>query len=107
MNEELLLHNLKDQKSIYDDVKAPRMGQRAGAITLDGVVVCETLQCCHCQKHWPLRKGSGETRGFCMNCMQVTCGKDSCVPCVPWLKKCEMIEAAEQKRRAVDSYLIG
>jgi len=107
VNEFLDLENFKDQKSIYDDVAAPRMGRKTGAITLDGVVVCETLQCCHCQKHYPLRKGSGTTRGFCMNCMQVTCGKEQCVPCLPFLKRCEMIEQAEQKRRVVDSYLSG
>lgn len=107
MNDRLILDNWKDQKSIYDDVRAPRMGKLSGAIVIDGVVVCETLQCCHCQKHFPVRKDSGTLRGYCMNCMRVTCGKEQCVECMPFLKRCDLIEANERKRRIVDSYLTG
>ncbi len=107
MNDRLILENWKDQKSIYDDVVAPRMGLKAGSIVIDGVVVCETLQCCHCQKHFPVRKDSGILRGFCRNHMKVTCGKAECNPCMDWETRCELIEAAERKRRIVDSYLSG
>lgn len=105
MNDELELHNFKDRKSIYDDVSAPRTDKHGGYITLDGVVVTQTLQCCHCQKHWPVRKGSGVVRGFCRLCMQVTCGKAECEPCIPFEKKLDMIEAADRQRREVERWL--
>lgn len=103
---ELDLHNLKDRKSIYDDVCSPGATDKHGGwITHNGEVVCQTLQCCHCQKHWQVRRGSKEVRGFCRLCMQVTCGKEECVPCIPFEKKLDMIEAEERKRREVNSWL--
>ena len=60
---------------------------------LDGAVrQGETLQCCHCAKHWEIRPGSGTERGFCLNCNAVTCGSWRCDPCAPWEKQMEQIE---------------
>lgn len=102
------LHQYKDKKSIYDDTRSPgHSDKHSGYITLDGVVAAQTLQCCHCQQHWIVRVGSGEVRGFCRNCMQVTCGKEQCLECIPFMKKLDMIEAEERKRREVASWLIG
>ena len=52
----------------------------------------DTLQCCHCGMHWIQIKGSGIKRGFCMNCMQPTCGKPECSVCLPHEKLLETIE---------------
>ena len=52
----------------------------------------DTFQCCHCNAHFMIVKGSGKIRGFCMKCMQVTCGKLECDICVPFEKKLEAIE---------------
>lgn len=38
----------------------------------------DTLQCVHCGAHWQVRHNSGVARGFCMNCMGPTCGKQKC-----------------------------
>lgn len=51
-----------------------------------------TLSCCHCGKHWEVRKGSGIERGFCQNCMGYVCGP-SCYDCIPVEQKLENIEA--------------
>lgn len=45
-------------------------------------------QCCHCGYHFKVVPGSGRVRGFCLKCMQVTCGKPACNTCLPiekWL----------------------
>ena len=53
----------------------------------------DTLQCCHCGFNWIPVKGSGIQRGFCRNCMQVTCGKLECtIRCLPQEKMLEEIE---------------
>jgi hypothetical protein len=52
----------------------------------------DTLQCCHCGAHFFVRPGSGTKRGFCLKCMQVTCGRSECLECLPlgkWLDKVE------------------
>jgi hypothetical protein len=52
----------------------------------------DTLSCAHCGCHWQVIPGSGIKRGFCMNCMQVTCGSPSCHACLPqekWLDRVE------------------
>ena len=48
--------------------------------TGDGVKVeGETRQCCHCQYTWQYRPGSGITRGWCMKCAGLICGRPECV----------------------------
>ncbi len=64
----------------------------SGAFIVDGVEMAHTLQCCHCGGHFVSIKGSGKTRGFCLNCMGVTCGKLECNSCIPFGKKLEIME---------------
>ena len=100
-------HQLKDQKGFYEDAVAPRNDRHGGYIALDGKVVAQTKQCPHCSAHFVMRKGSGTVRHFCPNCSQVTCGAWKCQPafCKTWEKQMEEIEAADQRRREVESWL--
>jgi hypothetical protein len=52
----------------------------------------DTLQCCHCGKHFNVVRGSGTKRGFCLKCMQVTCGSERCMACLPHEKWIEGVE---------------
>ena len=47
----------------------------------------ECCHCCHCGKIWVVKPGSGKKRGFCLKCMQPTCGKQECDTCIPLEKK--------------------
>lgn len=53
----------------------------------------DTLQCCHCGSHFPVRPGSGKHRGFCMACSSTTCGRPQCDPCVHFMRRIEAAEA--------------
>jgi hypothetical protein len=66
-----------------------------GAVLADGVQIASTLQCCHCNKHFISRPGSGARRAFCMKCMQVTCGDPRCDECTPFAKKLDLYEAGK------------
>jgi hypothetical protein len=52
----------------------------------------DTLQCCHCGRHWVVQPGSGRKRGFCLRCGQVTCGGAECAECVPQELRLENVE---------------
>ena len=52
----------------------------------------DTMQCCHCGTHFRVVRGSGTKRGFCMKCMQVTCGGQQCMTCLPHEKWIEGVE---------------
>lgn len=64
-----------------------------------GETVYQTQQCVHCGMHFPYIPGSGKTRGFCMSCMGITCGKPECDPCVPMEKAIEAMEARDRFQR--------
>lgn len=53
----------------------------------------DTQQCCHCGKHFNFVPGSGKQRGFCMQCMKVTCGSLSCMEHFPIEQRFELYEA--------------
>ncbi len=75
----------------------------AGSLT-GFTVIGETLQCVHCAKHWVMVPGSGHERGFCRNCMGVTCGREMCDACVPqekWLETQEAKGRMEQNLRVL------
>lgn len=56
----------------------------------------DTLRCCHCQKSWVVRRGSGIRRGFCTKCGGPTCGGPACeCECVNFEKRLEMFEAGK------------
>lgn len=52
---------------------------------------CDTDQCCHCGKHWRVRPGSGNVRGYCFNCMGSICGP-KCQECYPLEKQIDDME---------------
>jgi hypothetical protein len=76
-----------------DDYKNSKYERKEhGAFIVDGVQVGTTLQCPHCGGHFLSVRGSGARRGFCMNCMAVTCGHPSCDACIPIEKKLGILE---------------
>ena len=74
----------KDFRTIDDYSDAQHEPHPHGIIFQNGVEVASTMQCCHCGAHYVSRKGSGIRRGFCLRCMQVTCGKQECIECKPF-----------------------
>ena len=68
----------------------------SGHIFVDGQEVANTMQCCHCGKHFVSVKGSGKLRGFCMRCHQITCGNPVCNVCTPFEKKMEEYEKGKR-----------
>ena len=59
-----------------------------GHIIVDGQDIAMTIQCVHCNCQWVPIRGSGKTRGFCLNCKGPICGKQECIgTCLPWEKK--------------------
>lgn len=74
-------------------------GRVAGSVTISGPLLsgqepeAETRMCIHCQMHFIIRPGSGISRGFCMNCDGVTCGKQKCeTECTHFEKMIELLE---------------
>jgi len=53
----------------------------------------DMLQCVHCGGHFPIKAGSGITRGFCTRCNGPVCGR-ACAECVPLEKWLEQRESA-------------
>ena len=72
-----------------------------GAVIVEGREVAHTLQCVHCGKHWVSIKGSGKIRGFCLNCKGVTCGAESCDPCIPFEKKLDIKEGKKYPNKQI------
>ena len=60
----------------------------------------EVRQCIHCQYTWRHVPGSGELRGFCKNCVSLTCGTEKCDTCYHKEKQIEDIEAIARQNRA-------
>lgn len=58
-----------------------------------------TFQCCHCNVHFEVIKGSGKVRGFCRKCNQVTCGHFDCNICIPFEVKMEYVESRERAEK--------
>jgi hypothetical protein len=56
------------------------------------VIEGDTLRCCHCGYVWIPIRGSGRKRGFCMKCMDVTCGSRQCMECLPHDKMLDLME---------------
>ena len=57
-----------------------------------GVIEHDTKMCCHCGAHFDVIKGSGRIRGFCKNCMEMTCGQPACNPCMHIEKRFDLYE---------------
>lgn len=47
-------------------------------IANDKKEVGETRQCVHCQFVWTYHPGSGDRRGFCLNCHGLVCMRPEC-----------------------------
>ena len=67
----------------------------------DGMREFDSLRCCHCQKMWLVKPGSGNRRGWCSLCGDVTCGAPACQPCVPFEKQLDMQERREKLMQAL------
>lgn len=52
-------------------------------------IEADTLMCVHCNKHWAIKPGSGNTRGFCTLCNGPHCGSARCWQCIPLERKVE------------------
>ena len=57
----------------------------------------ETMQCCHCGKHWIVRPRSKRKRGWCLKCSKSTCGGPRCDECLPIERGIEIIEARKRE----------
>lgn len=79
----------------HDYNKSIPVHNAAGGIIVDGEHVGDTLRCVHCSGHWVPIKGSGITRGYCLNCKGPTCGSPRCDICIPLEKRLEGWEAAK------------
>ncbi len=64
----------------------------------DPIQEYETQQCCHCQAHFKVEPGSGNRRGFCFLCQEVTCGNTICDTCVPFERKMEIAEGRDPNK---------
>ncbi len=74
--------DVKQDLAQYADAQSVRKPH--GHIFVNGQQVADTLMCCHCNGHFIPRRGSGIKRGFCMRCMEVTCGRAECRECRPF-----------------------
>lgn len=63
-------------------------------INADGSIIeRDTRQCCHCNRHWIVRPGSGAQRGFCYSCSTHVCGRPECmIFCNPFEKQLDQYE---------------
>lgn len=67
-----------------------------------GTLELATYHCCHCQTAVIVQSGSRQRRGFCFNCMEPNCGRQSCVErCDPWEKQMQRAEAKYETRRSM------
>jgi hypothetical protein len=76
--------------------RSQSVSKPSGYIIIDGKVVAETIQCCHCGAHFVSVKGSGHIRGYCLKCGSMTCGAAACDPCRPKEYQLDLAEKAER-----------
>jgi hypothetical protein len=73
-----------------------------GIYTCDGLETwVDTATCSHCQRiiDIPSRRKMHEVSDVCRACMKIICVTCAGQPCVTWLKKCDIEEALERRRR--------
>lgn len=74
----------------------------------DKIVSVKTRTCCHCNRVFLSVPGSGKKRGYCLRCMDSTCGNPACDACVPIEQRLENWEAGRPEDfRAVNVSLSG
>jgi hypothetical protein len=90
---DIIIPGVNEGLDEYKDAKHERHPH--GIVFVNGQEVATTLQCCHCGLHYVSRRGSGIRRGFCLKCMQVTCGKQECMTCTPYAAELGMNQGRE------------
>lgn len=80
---------------LADSSRSQFEARPSGHVLLDGVVVGDTVRCCHGGEHFLSVKGSGATRGFCVRCGGRTCGAPAHDPCMDWRKKLDLYERGQ------------
>ena len=64
--------------------EAEHVRKPSGIVFVNGQEVASTVMCCHCGTHWIPKRGSGTRRGYCLKCMDLTCGNPACIDCKPY-----------------------
>jgi hypothetical protein len=60
------------------------LNKPGGYVIRDGKEVGAFHTCAHCSDTWKYVPGSGNTRGYCMHCDRLVCGKPACMAgCAP------------------------
>ncbi len=83
----------------------------AARVTLDkfqcddisaGTTERDTFTCVHCNKvmHVKPKASMDEFGSMCRNCMKMVCPKCASGPCVPFMKKLELMEKRDQALRS-------
>lgn len=76
----------------YPHAKAVR--RPSGHLLLDGQQVADTVQCCHCGRHWVMLRGVEATLPhYCSRCDALVCDRPACRVCVPAERQLEIREA--------------
>lgn len=68
-----------------------------GTMIIGTTEVADTIQCCHCNAHFIMERGSGKRRGWCMNCVAMHCGAQKCCECLPFEKRLDLYEQGKLK----------
>lgn len=63
-----------------------------GQFIIEGQVVAELLQCCHCNAQFVVVKGFEKNHGYCMRCGAHKCAREECQTCVPFEQRLESYE---------------
>lgn len=87
--------------SLQQYYNLPKKPKVAGGIMLDGQQVAESVQCVHCSGHYYPQPGSGEQRGWCLNCKGPLCGSELCDTCIPIEARLEGWERGENKSQVL------
>lgn len=74
----------------YGDATTVR--RPSGYILMDDKEIAQTIQCVHGGEHFISIRGSGKTRGFCLNCSGVTCGSPQHADCLHKEKRLDLYE---------------
>ena len=67
-----------------------------------GIVEIDTFTCVHCNKvmHVKPRANMDDFGSMCRNCMKMVCPTCASGPCVPFMKKLEMMEVRDYALRS-------
>lgn len=82
-----------DQVVNFDKLRCEKIGA--------GLHETDTFSCVHCNRvvHVKPRANMDEFGSMCRNCMKMTCPACANGPCIPFMKKLEMAEERDRRRR--------